>query len=69
MDRIVVKYRPAKGNITSNLIIYNDLKGNTVEKIGLPFYGAEADIMLKILQGDIKIWAIDSREREDNLNG
>lgn len=50
MNRIVVKYRPAKGNVTSCLRIYNDIKGLTFEPIGLNFFGKDAYIMLKIMQ-------------------
>lgn len=45
MNRIMVDYTPQKGNIASNLKIYNDIKGLTQEKIGHTFYGRDADIM------------------------
>ena len=47
MNRIYIKYTPAKNNICSNLEIWNDLKGYTCEKIGNTFYGKDADIMLE----------------------
>ena len=47
MNRIYIKYTPSKGNICSNLEIYNDIKGLTCEKIGHTFYGKDADIMLE----------------------
>ena len=50
MNRIYIKYTPAKKNICSNLEIWNDLKGYTCEKIGHTFYGKDADIMLEYFQ-------------------
>ena len=47
MNRIYIKYTPSKGNICSNLEIWNDIKGLTCEKIGHTFYGKDADIMLE----------------------
>lgn len=53
MNRIRIKYTPAKNNICSNLEIWNDLKGYTCEKIGHTFYGKDADIMLEYFQNAI----------------
>ena len=50
MNRIYIKYKPAKNNICSNLEIWNDIKDNTCEKIGTIFYGKDADIMLEYFQ-------------------
>ena len=47
MNRIYIKYTSQKGNVCSNLQIYNDIKGYTCEKIGHTFYGKDADIMLE----------------------
>ena len=53
MNRIVIKYTGAKGNIASNLTINNDIKGYTFEKIGHTFYGKDADIMLEYFKNAI----------------
>lgn len=50
MNRIILKYKPRKGNITSSLEIRNDLKGLTNEQIGTTFYGKDADIMFDLLR-------------------
>lgn len=50
MNRIMLKYRPRKGNITSSLEIRNDIKGLTNEQIGTIFYGRDADIMFDLLR-------------------
>lgn len=53
MNRIYIKYTPAKNNICSNLEIWNNLKGFTCEKIGTTFYGKDADIMFEYFQNAI----------------
>lgn len=50
MNRIMLKYTPRKGNITSSLEIRNDIKGLTNEQIGTTFYGKDADIMFDLLR-------------------
>lgn len=50
MNRIMLKYTPRKGNITSSLEIRNDIKGLTNEQIGTTFYGRDADIMFDLLR-------------------
>jgi hypothetical protein len=47
MNRIYIKYTTQKGNICSNLEIWNNIKGITCEKLGKTFFGREADIMLE----------------------
>ena len=47
MNRIYIKYTYAKDNICSNLKIFNDIKGVTVEQLGTTFYGRDADIMFE----------------------
>lgn len=42
--KITIKYVQQKGNISSNLKIYNNDK-----QIGTTFYGNDADLMFKIL--------------------
>lgn len=41
---IIIKYTQQKGNVCSNLTIYNNDK-----QIGNTFYGNDADLMFKIL--------------------
>lgn len=50
MNRIVLKYKPRKGNIASSLEIRNDIKGFTNEQIGTTLYGKDADIMFDLLR-------------------
>ena len=73
MNRIMVVYTPRKGNVTSNLQIYNDIKGYTCEKLGHTFFGRDADIMLdyfqksKIRENDtIMNYGVIIREDEEN---
>ena len=53
MNRIMIKYTSQKGNIASNLEIYNDMKGYSCEKVGHTFYGKDADIMLEYFKNAI----------------
>lgn len=47
MNRIYIKYTSAKGNICSNLRIFNDIKGVSCKQVGETFYCTDADIMLE----------------------
>lgn len=50
MNRIMVKYTSRKGNVGSMLQIFNDIKGYSCEKIGMNFFGKDADLMLELLK-------------------
>lgn len=50
MNRIVVDYRPMKGNVTSCLRLYNDIKGYNCEAMGCNFFGRDADILLELMR-------------------
>lgn len=53
MNRLKIKYKSAKGNICSNLEIYNDIKGVSYEKVGHTFYGKDADLMFEYFKNVI----------------